>query len=47
MMAAVQFLRQRFRLPVIAGGGVYRLEDGAALLKAGAWGIQIDTALWL
>jgi dihydroorotate dehydrogenase (NAD+) catalytic subunit len=47
MLAAVQFLRQRLRLPVIAGAGVYRIEDGEALLKAGAWGIQIDTVLWL
>jgi len=47
MLAAVQLLHQHFRLPVIAGAGVYRIEDGEALLKAGAWGIQIDTVLWL
>jgi dihydroorotate dehydrogenase len=47
VMETVQALRQRLRLPVIAGAGVYRAEDGRALLKAGAWGIQIDTALWL
>ncbi len=45
MLAAVQSLH--LRLPVIAGAGVYRAEDGEALLKAGAWGIQIDTVLWL
>jgi dihydroorotate dehydrogenase (NAD+) catalytic subunit len=38
---------QQHGLPVIAGCGVYRLEDGEALLKAGAWGVQVDTALWL
>jgi dihydroorotate dehydrogenase (NAD+) catalytic subunit len=38
---------QRWRLPVIAGAGVYRPEDGKTLLEAGAWGIQIDTCLWL
>ncbi len=33
-------------LPVIAGCGVYRLEDGEALLAAGAWAVQVDTVLW-
>jgi dihydroorotate dehydrogenase (NAD+) catalytic subunit len=47
VMETMQFLRQRLRLPIIAGAGVYRVEDGQALLKAGAWGIQIDTVLWL
>jgi dihydroorotate dehydrogenase (NAD+) catalytic subunit len=47
MLAAVQLLGRRLRLPVIVGAGVYHVEDGEALLKAGAWGIQIDTVLWL
>ncbi len=37
---------QKTGLPVIAGCGVYRLEDGEALLAAGAWAVQVDTALW-
>ncbi|MEA4909803.1 MAG: hypothetical protein GYA17_14515 [Chloroflexi bacterium] len=37
---------RRWDLPVIAGGGVYRLEDGRALLEAGAWAVQLDTVLW-
>lgn len=37
---------QKTGLPVIAGCGVYRVEDGQALLRAGAWGVQLDTALW-
>jgi len=47
VLAAVQTLSQRIRMPIIAGAGVYRPQDGEALLKAGAWGIQIDTVLWL
>jgi dihydroorotate dehydrogenase (NAD+) catalytic subunit len=46
VMAAVQSLTKRLRLPVIAGAGVYQVEDGNTLLKAGAWGIQIDMVLW-
>jgi dihydroorotate dehydrogenase len=38
---------QRHHLPIIAGAGVYKIEDGQALLNAGAWGIQLDTVLWL
>lgn len=47
MMAAVQAFSQKFRLPVIAGAGVYRVEDGHTLLKGGAWGIQLDLGLWI
>jgi dihydroorotate dehydrogenase (NAD+) catalytic subunit len=47
MIAAVQAFAQRWRMPLIAGAGVSRLEDGQALLKAGAWGVQIDTVLWI
>ena len=35
-----------FALPVIAGCGVFREEDGQALLDAGAWAVQVDLALW-
>ncbi len=38
---------QRHHLPVIAGAGVYKIEDGQALLNAGAWGVQLDSVLWL
>ena len=33
-------------LPVIAGGGVFTVEDGEELLKAGALAVSVDTALW-
>jgi len=33
-------------LPVIASGGVYRLEDGRKLLQAGALAVQLDAVLW-
>jgi dihydroorotate dehydrogenase (NAD+) catalytic subunit len=33
-------------LPVIAGAGVYRLQEGQALLSAGAWAVQLDAVLW-
>ena len=36
----------RWGLPVIAGGGVYRKEQGEALLEAGAWAVQLDMVLW-
>ena len=38
---------QPHHLPVIVGAGVYKIEDGKMLLNAGAWGIQLDTILWL
>ena len=47
VLVAVHALSQSLRLPIIAGAGVYRPQDGEALLKAGAWGIQLDTVLWL
>ena len=46
VLSAVQEA-QRWRLPIIAGAGVYDFEGGKALLKAGAWGVQLDTLLWL
>jgi dihydroorotate dehydrogenase (NAD+) catalytic subunit len=33
-------------LPVIAGSGVFTVEDGDGLLKAGALAVAVDTALW-
>jgi dihydroorotate dehydrogenase (NAD+) catalytic subunit len=33
-------------LPLIAGCGVDTPRDGAALLAAGAWAVQVDAALW-
>jgi dihydroorotate dehydrogenase (NAD+) catalytic subunit len=46
VLAAVQEA-QRWHLPVIAGAGVFSIEDGKTLLAAGAWGVQLDTLLWL
>jgi len=43
--AAMRSLRRQ-PLPVIAGGGVYRLADGEALLAAGAIAVQLDSVLW-
>jgi dihydroorotate dehydrogenase (NAD+) catalytic subunit len=45
MMAALQSTR-RLGLQVIAGAGIYRREDATALLRAGAWAVQLDTVLW-
>jgi dihydroorotate dehydrogenase (NAD+) catalytic subunit len=45
MLAAVRTAASS-GLPVIAGGGVYRLADGEALLAAGAVGVMLDTVLW-
>lgn len=36
----------KYGLPVIAGGGVFTVEDGKELLKAGALAVAVDTALW-
>lgn len=33
-------------MAVIAGCGVYSIEDGEKLLKAGALAVQLDTVLW-
>lgn len=45
MLAAVQSAR-RVGIPIIAGAGVYRLQDAQALRDAGAWAVQLDTVLW-
>jgi dihydroorotate dehydrogenase len=33
-------------LPVVGAGGVYRLEDAAAMRAAGALAVQLDAVLW-
>jgi dihydroorotate dehydrogenase len=33
-------------LPVIAGCGIFRKNDGLAALSAGAWAVQLDAILW-
>jgi dihydroorotate dehydrogenase (NAD+) catalytic subunit len=34
------------RVPVLAGGGIYREEQLEALLRAGAAAVQLDSVLW-
>jgi dihydroorotate dehydrogenase (NAD+) catalytic subunit len=36
----------RLGLPIIAGVGVYGSEDAAAMLRAGALAVQVDSFLW-
>jgi dihydroorotate dehydrogenase (NAD+) catalytic subunit len=45
---ALAALRHAVRLdmPVIIASGVYSLQDGETLLKAGAWAVALDTVLW-
>ena len=45
MFQAVRDL-QDLKIPLIAGGGVFRKEEGDELLEAGARGIQLDAVLW-
>jgi dihydroorotate dehydrogenase (NAD+) catalytic subunit len=33
-------------IPIIAGGGVYNHQDIETMLSAGAFAVQLDTALW-
>ena len=35
-----------FGVPVISGGGIYRMEQAEAMLQAGAMAVQLDTVLW-
>ncbi|MFM8323102.1 MAG: hypothetical protein ACKOC5_19500 [Chloroflexota bacterium] len=44
-LAALPLLHQG-GLPLIAGGGVYRPEQAAALFAAGAAAVQLDSLLW-
>jgi dihydroorotate dehydrogenase (NAD+) catalytic subunit len=39
--------RLKGQLPLMAGGGVYSLDQGHALLQAGATAVLVDVALWL
>lgn len=45
-LQAVAELKEHLRVPIFAGGGVYRREQAAALLRAGADGVQLDGVLW-
>jgi dihydroorotate dehydrogenase (NAD+) catalytic subunit len=42
---AVDVLAQH-GVPVIGGGGLYKLEQAEAMLAAGALAVQLDTVLW-
>ena len=44
-LATVKAL-SRFGVPVIGGGGVYRMEQAEAMLGAGAMAVQLDAVLW-
>jgi dihydroorotate dehydrogenase len=35
-----------FGVPVIGGGGVYRMEQAEAMMRAGAVAVQVDAVLW-
>jgi dihydroorotate dehydrogenase (NAD+) catalytic subunit len=37
----------RLGMPIIGSGGIYSLEDAAAMLQLGALAVQFDSALWL
>ena len=37
----------RLGMPIIGAGGLYSLDDAQAMLQAGAFAVQFDTALWL
>jgi len=39
-------LKDQLKVPIIAGGGVYRREQAGALLLAGAAAVQLDGVLW-
>ena len=43
---AVTRLKEHLRVPVFAGGGVYRREQAVALLRAGAVAVQLDGVMW-
>jgi dihydroorotate dehydrogenase (NAD+) catalytic subunit len=44
-LAAVKAL-SIFGVPVIGGGGVYRIEQAEAMLRVGAAAVQLDAVLW-
>ena len=43
---AVAGLKEHLAVPILASGGVYRGEQVAALLSAGASAVQLDGVLW-
>jgi dihydroorotate dehydrogenase len=45
-LAAVSTLA-RISVPVIGAGGVYRQQDAAAMLAAGALAVQLDAVMWI
>jgi dihydroorotate dehydrogenase (NAD+) catalytic subunit len=45
-LRAVAQLAEQLRVPILAGGGVYRREQAVALLRAGAAVVQLDGVLW-
>jgi dihydroorotate dehydrogenase (NAD+) catalytic subunit len=45
-LQAVAVLKELLRVPILASGGVYRGEQVAALLSAGASAAQLDGVLW-
>jgi len=45
-MQAVAVLNEQLNVPILAAGGVYRGDQVAALLSAGASAVQLDGVLW-
>jgi dihydroorotate dehydrogenase len=45
MLAALSNLKH-FGIPLIASGGIFRMADAEAALKAGATAVQLDAILW-
>jgi len=45
-LQAVVALKEHVQVPILASGGVYRSEQAAALLGAGASAVQLDGVLW-
>lgn len=43
----IVYAAARLGIPVIGAGGLYSLDDAQAMLQAGAFAVQFDTALWL
>lgn len=43
----IVYTAARLGMPVIGAGGLYSLDDAQAMLQAGAFAVQFDTALWL
>jgi dihydroorotate dehydrogenase (NAD+) catalytic subunit len=45
-LQAIALLKELLRVPILASGGVYRGEQVAALLSAGASAVHLDGVLW-